>query len=525
MSAVYSEIPDRETLRQMAQIHPVAWAMYCSGAGLVDERTGRAAAGDWRRARHLSFLSDLLMKVERGEIKRLAISVPPRGGKSQLISKSYTSWYLGNNPRGEVVLASYSLDLARQFSAGARDDLAAFGGEVFGVTTPESSSPTEWYAHEATGLKRGARIGGHCYAVGRGGGLTGRGADRLVVDDLIKGHEEAESEATREACWNWFLSEALSRLSPEHGAVIVVMTRWHHDDVIGRLKTKQAAGEIDGWTFVNVPAIAEEDDALGREVGEVLWPERFSREWWEAKRREVGPHVWSALYQGSPTPASGGFFKKSWFKYYQLAGDRVEIPGRGSLPISGLWRFATADLATSVRSQADYTVIGAWGYSAEWKTLFLLGLFRERVEGPALIPALKGMCAKHDLAVVFLEKTGGFMLSTVQAARKEGLPVRDIKADTDKITRALPATARLESGEVLFPVGAAFLPELEAELLKFPKGSHDDQVDVVAYAVRVFESLRGLKNRPAAKSKSNAYKRRGPGGGRDTTGRDWRIGR
>lgn len=527
-------MPMREELREMARAHPVAWAMYASGAGEVDER-GRVNPGDWRRSRHLEHLADLLVQVAQRKIKRLCVSMPPRHGKSELISKYYASWLMGARPRSRVVVASYGAELTKQWSGAARDLLSEYGEEVFGATAWDRAKAAEWWTLDPLG----SRMGGNFYAVGKGGALTGRGADDLIIDDLFKDAAEANSPTLREHAWQWLTSAALTRLEPD-AACVIVSTRWHHDDHIGRLEAAQERGEISGWTFLNLPAIATTADELGRQPGDALWPERFALEDLARIRSEVGAYVWEALYQGRPTPSEGGFFKRSWMHGYKLEGDRVVVEGRGSLPVDGLRRFATVDLAASAKASADYTVAMVWGYAPEWGILFLLDVFRERVEGPALVPLLKGVRDRWALAVLFVERIG-FQLTLIQAARAAGLPIREVRPDGDKVSRALPATARMEAAEILFPLGAPFMPELERELLEFPRGTHDDQVDALAYAARVFEDLRrgGGGSQDGGGGGGGGYTPRGgggdsykPRGGSDPYGRrggggggGWKIGR
>lgn len=496
----------------MAPLHPVAWAMFASGGGLPDKE-GKIQPGEWRRSKHLEYLGNLLLKASRREIRRLCVSFPPRHGKSELISKYYASWLLGTNPKKRVVIASYGSELTKGWSASARDMISANGMEAFGVTAWDRAKATEWFPLDSLGGK----LGGNFYAVGKGGTLTGRGADDLIIDDLFKDMAEANSPTLREHAWQWLTSTALTRLEPD-GVCVIISTRWHHDDHIGRLEKAQENGEIEGWTFVNLPAIAGPGDPLGREEGEALWPERFPLEILDQFRREVGPHVWEALYQGHPTPTEGGLFKRSWIHLYEFGGAFVEgtvtVEGKGTASVKDLVRFATVDLAASSKAEADFTVAMVFGYHKHWRMLFVLDVFRERVEGPALVPLLQGVQSRWDLVAIFVEKIG-FQLTLIQAARAVGLPIREVRPDGDKVARALPATARMESGDMRFRKGAHWLPALERELLEFPRGSHDDQVDTLSYGAKVLEDLKRL--RPGGPSKGG-YKRREGGGG-------WKIGR
>lgn len=476
-------LPESEQVA-LAQAHPLAWALY-------------ASRGAWQRARHLDFIGRLLVDVAEGRITRLAVSVPPRFGKSELISKYFPTWFLGRYPTSRAILCSYGQELTKQWSLAGRDMFVAHAPSVFGVTTWARSSFAEWR------VMRGHRpTGGACYAVGRGGALTGRGADLLVCDDLVKDAMEANSASVRNQVWEWFQSVPLTRLEPG-GRCVVVMTRWHHDDVIGRLERSENAAD---WTFVNLPAVAGEHDQLGREPGELLWPERWNQAWTESKRAEVGPYVWESLYQGRPTPIGGGLFKSSWFTYYNAA----------DLPKDSLVRFGTVDLAASAKASADYTVVMSWGLDRATRKLYLLDVLRERLEGPDIVPRIKQVVDKWGLRAVFVERIG-FQLTLIQAAARAGVPVREVRPDGDKVSRALPATAMLERGHMLFPSGAPWLATLESELLEFPHGAHDDQTDALSYAAALAPGVGAPDS-----SGGEGYSRRESHRSR-TSG--WRIGR
>src|SRR5688572_27886744 len=189
-----------------------------------------ASRGQWRTAPHLEFICDHLVRLWRGEIKRLAISVPPRHGKSLLVSQYFPGWWLGTRPADNVILTSYQERLTRRWSRKVRDDLALWGPKIWGHGPHARASVSSWDV-----WKGGTRTGGSLDAVGTGGALTGKGAHLLVVDDPFKGKSEADSATIRENVWTWFQSEALTRLEAGNSAALLVFTRWHHDDLAGRL--------------------------------------------------------------------------------------------------------------------------------------------------------------------------------------------------------------------------------------------------------------------------------------------------
>jgi predicted phage terminase large subunit-like protein len=482
-----------------ARQHPAYYARLVSG-------------GKWRAPRHIQELCRLLVDVWAGKLKRLAISCPPRHGKSLLISQYFPGWWLGTRPTNNVILTSYQERLVRRWSRKVRSDLATWGPKLWGHGPAKNASTASWEV-----LRGGLPAGGAMDAVGTGGALTGKGAHLLVCDDLFKGKQEADSEAIRENVWDWFTSEALTRLEPG-GAAVVVFTRWHFDDVIGRLEASQRRGDLlEPWTFVNLPALAVENDPLGRVPGEALWPERFPVERLEAIRQEVGPHVWQSLYQGAPVPAAGQAFKREWLRYAEVVGDKIVFPDGRTAALEQCFRFGTVDLAVSTKTSADYTVMQAWAVVKDMPALVLLEQRRARIEGPDLVPALEALTDAWGLAVLEVE-AAGFQLAITQQARRAGLPIRELKPDKDKIARAQPATAAFSAGQVWLPKGRTWLADFETELLQFPSAAHYDQVDAMAYAVLVFQRFL----RFGRGDDGNRYESKQPKG---PAGPRWRIGR
>lgn len=428
-----------------------------------------ASRGAWKLAPHLRLLNDHLLAVEAGECRRLAIFMPPRHGKSELTSRYFPSWFLGRNPGKRLLLASYEHDFASQWGRKIRDLVEDKGPAYFGVNVRQDSRAADrWEIKDHAGGMQCAGIGGP---------LTGKGAHVLLIDDPVKDAQEANSETIRDRNWDWYRSAAYTRLEPG-GAIILIQTRWHEDDLAGRtLNHAKETGER--WTILNLPALAEPGDLLGRDEGAALWPERYDREALLGIKRDVGSYFWSALYQQRPQPAEGGTFKRSWFRYWQPDGELYLLTGR---PVAKKHcrRFGTVDLAYKEKQEADYTVIAAWAVTPK-QELILLDVHRERMEGPKLVPAIKRMVERFDLSYVGIEEVAAQAL-VIQQARKDKLTVKALRADTDKVSRAIPASVRCEAGQVYFPESAPWLDAFEAELLGFPKATHDDQVDVLAYA-------------------------------------------
>jgi predicted phage terminase large subunit-like protein len=224
--------------------------------------------------------------------------------------------------------------------------------------------------------------------------------------------------------------------------------------------------------------------------GPALWPERFSAKKLRQIAKTLGSYFFGCLYQGSPAPEGGGLFKKSWFKYYKVHGEFIQLDGR-TFQLAHCRRFGTCDLAFSVKSTSDFTCVFAWAVTPDCD-LVLLDMHRERMTGDQLVPACRNMIEKWNLDYMGIEDVAAQTL-VVQTARKNGLTVRALKANLDKITRCIPAQVRMEAGQIYFPVAHAELANLEHELMTFPNGAHDDAVDVLAYA-----ALEVQKRGPAA---------------------------
>jgi predicted phage terminase large subunit-like protein len=387
-----------------------------------------------------------------------------------LVSHYFPAWFLGVQPHKRVMLASYAGDFAASWGRKVRDVIAEFGRDVFGVSLQKSSSAVHRFDI--------ARHGGGMATAGAGGAMTGKGADLLIIDDPVKNAEQASSDVWREKTWDWFQSTAYTRLEPG-GSIVLVQTRWHESDLAGKLLEEAKKQDGEKWTVLNLPAIAEEDDALGRLLGEALWSERWPIEKLTAIQKTVGSFWWSAMYQQRPSPAKGGVFQRDWFRYWRSVGASYRL-GDQLIRKEECWRFATVDLAVSERDQADYTVTAVWDCTP-FGDLVLLDLVRDRMSAPRLMASLKQVAARWSPEFFGVEKNG-FQLAIVQQLRRDGATVKPLVARGDKRSRANAATIRFEGGQVYFPASANWLLDLESELLAFPNSQHDDQVDAVSYA-------------------------------------------
>jgi predicted phage terminase large subunit-like protein len=410
----------------------------------------------------------------------LLVEVPPRHGKSTLISENAPAWFVGTFPDRRVILCSYEADFAGTWGGKARDKLEEYGEALFGVQVRQGSKAAKRWdlAGEPGGMM----------TAGVGGPITGKGAHLLIIDDPVKNAEEAMSEVMRAKQAEWWLSTARPRLEP--GAfVCVLMTRWHRGDLGGYLLDLSRDGG-DPVHEIRLPALAEANDPLGREQGEALWPERYSRGYLEHTRHVLGPYWFSALYQGSPTPDEGGIFNRADFRYFTIEDDRAVLRqpdgSKREWGIAVCHKLTVVDLAVSEKETADYTVIAEIWVTPD-REMLVRSVVRERIAGPDQADFI----ANHHGGGPILVETIGYQTALVQALLRRGLPVEPVYPDKDKVTRASAAGVLYRQGKVYHLAGAEWLHDFELELLAFPAGDHDDQVDVVAYAARALPSIGG----------------------------------
>jgi phage terminase large subunit-like protein len=312
-----------------------------------------------------------------------------------------------------------------------------------------------------------------------GGPITGKGAHLMIIDDPIKNAEDAMSEVMRRKQWDWWLSTARTRMEPG-GVVIVLMTRWHDDDLGGRLM-KAAKDGGDPVREIRLPALAGADDPLGRKPGEALWPERYAAGYLENTRTALGAYWFSAMYQGTPTPDEGGVFNRQYFRYFELRGGQVildTLTGPVEYPASACQKISYVDLAESTKKTADYTVL-----TEVWVTpgrdLLVMNVTRDRIPGSEQ----PQFFIDHYVGRLKIEAIG-YQSALAKGLIRKGYPVEPVYPDKDKVTRAAAAGVLYRGGKVFHRRGAEWLTEFEAEMLAFPAGEHDDQVDTIAYAAR-----------------------------------------
>ena len=408
---------------------------------------------------HLKLLVEELERVERGESDRLMIYMPPRHGKSLLASTLFPAWYLGRKPEKSIIASSYGQELASDF-----------GRRVRGIVSDplhRAIFPNSIIRDDSNAVHRfGLSAGGNYFAVGAGGPITGRGADLLLIDDPIKSREQAYSAAERRSLQSWYESVAYTRLQPS-GAIVLVQTRWHEDDLAGWLLKEHAS---EAWRVVSLPALAETGDQLGRSEGAALWPQRFPLSGLERIRNAIGSAAWLSQYQQRPAPEGGAIFKRDWFKSYPTR----ERPVCSQTIIS-------LDTAFKTGESNDYSVIQVWGQTATGYAL--IDQWRERREFGDLMRKAVALGDALSPNYVLIEDAASGQ-SLIQMLRNETrLPILPVKPLGDKVARAHAVSPLVESGRVFLPDQASWLRELIDEVTSFPAAPHDDQVDAMTQAL------------------------------------------
>jgi len=406
---------------------------------------------------HHSRLIAKLEAVERGEIRRLMIFLPPRHGKSLLSTQIFPSWFLGRNPGKSVITATYAQDLADDFGRVVRGFV---NDNLTKATFPELA-----VAEDSNSMRRlTTTAGGGYFAVGRGAAITGRGADLLLVDDPLKDADEARSENIRHSLHEWFGSVAYTRLQPQ-GAIVLIQTRWHHDDLAGWLLREHGD---ENWDVLSLPAIAEVDGD-GRKEGEALWPRRFSAEALKGIRAAVGGSAWVSLYQQRPTAEEGAVFKREWWKRYT------------ELPPKFIRIIASFDTAFKSGRTNDFSVGTVWGVTANG--FYLLDRWAARCEFPELKRKVTALALEWHPHVILVEDkaSGQSLIQELQASTR--FPVLPVKVDSDKISRAHAVSPMVEAGKVFLPQSAPWLEDYLYSLSVFPVGAFDDDVDSTTQAL------------------------------------------
>ncbi|MCP4127073.1 MAG: phage terminase large subunit, partial [Gammaproteobacteria bacterium] len=441
-------------------------------------------------------LETFMEDVEKGLHPRLMLFVPPRHGKSQIVSQDLPAWMFGHHPEWEIVISSYNADLPEGFSRNIR--------EVVQTDEYKTIFPGTLISKDSRSIQRwNTTKKGQLLAVGRGGGLTGKGFHIGIIDDPLKDAEEADSELIRERLWDWYSSTFYTRQHPGAG-ILVVLTRWHDDDLAGRLiqqmnelkKEGVDPEHIDNWEIIQYPAIALDDEYINadgsittepaseksvfvRSKGEALHPDRYNEQYLKKVKATIQPRHWSALYQQNPVPDEGAYFQKAMFRY-------IKEPPRHEL----LTVCIAGDLAIGQKQVNDWTVFAVAGLDHHGQ-IYILDIVRFRGDAHRIVETALDLSKKYSPAMLGFEK--GMIEMSIMPQLKKRMHERKLfpplaegkqalSPNKDKQARGRPLQGRMQQGMVYF-AEEPWLEDLQHEFLRFPSGVHDDIVDAVSWVV------------------------------------------
>lgn len=421
-------------------------------------------------------LQQFYYDVIAGKQPRLIIQAPPRSGKSELFSRRFPAWAFGQNPDLQVIATSYSTDLSSRMN---RDVQRIIDSEEYQEVFPNTSLNSTNVATVSGKALRNSEIfeivghKGAYRSAGVGAGITGMGADIGIIDDPVKDAKEANSQTIRDSVWDWYTTTFYTRLSPKSG-ILVGMTRWHEDDLAGRLLAEMA-NDGDQWRVVSFPAIAESDEEFRKE-GDALHPERYDIERLTKIKKAVGSQAWNALYQQRPSSKGGDVIKRAWFNRYS------QLPILQRVIIAG-------DTAQKIKQHNDYSVFIVAGV-AQNGGMYIIDLIRGKWEAPDLERKLEDIWnkyrASHRVQAVYIEDkaSGTGLIQSIH--RKKNIPIKGVQVDADKYTRVLGIQGFIESGYVYLPDNADWVEDFLSECEKFTatdSHKHDDQVDTLVHAI------------------------------------------
>ena len=435
--------------------------------------------------------------VADGLSPRLMLLMPPRAGKSRIASQSFPAWHLGQYPHHEFIACSYNISLALTFS---RKVQTLIDSPDYRQVFPETTLDANNRSAESWGIT--GETGGYV-AAGVGGGITGKGAHILVIDDPVKNAEEADSATTRDAIMEWFGSTAYTRLAPG-GGVLLIMTSWHDSDLAGQLQaTMQADPEADQYETIRYQAVAENDEYLDpttneivrlepasvlstegltplRKKGDALHPARYDITKLNRIKKTLSPRFWSALYQQNPVPDDGTYFSREQFR-------RAGLPQKRNCNVYITWDFAISEKTTN-----DYTV-GAVGLQDYDDVLHVADIIRFKSgDGLFIVDAIIAAAKKWAQPSMRMGFEDGQIFRAIETLLKRRMreekvyfPYEKLKPLTDKLVRARPLQGRMQQGMVSYNDAAEWFNTVQQEMLRFPAGVHDDTVDAQAWLAQM----------------------------------------
>lgn len=457
-------------------------------------------------------LCQIMEKVESGALQRVAVSIGPQLGKSQILSRNAPAWISGRNPYKNMMLGTYNQTFAEEFGGEVRDLISSqFHQAVFPEHRLQKGALDLLIAEGKGGLAAGKTA-----FVGVGGSGTGKPADLFVVDDPIRSDEDAQSAIYREKIWKWFNSVVMTR-THSRSAIVVVHTRWHTDDLIGRLcdpdhpeRYKEYAGIADKWTYINLPAVVE-DPKLAADLGltlevptnpyvikqfgtkpmSALWPDRKGLEFL-AEAKNMDARTFNALYMGKPTADDGEFFKAEHIVEYEPH----ELP-------ENLTKYGASDHAVSTKANRDYTVLGCVGIDEDDNVWILPDLVWERMQTDKTVEQLLMQFKLHRPNLWWMEselisKSFGPFLHKRMTEERIYTTIDPVSVSKDKQTRAQSIRGRMAMKKIRFPRFASWYQDARGQMLRFPYGANDDFVDWLSHI-----GMGLMKERPARRTVAN----------------------
>jgi predicted phage terminase large subunit-like protein len=440
----------REMIGTDREIAAVALLEELARRRLID--FARQTIPGFQAVRHLNHLAELLEAVDRGDLKRLCVTLHPGAGKSTLL-QAFASWYLGRGPQRRIIAASAGAELSERNSRASRALFSEDSWPFEATLSQDTRSMTRWSTND----------GGGMFAIGVGGLVTGWRANLIVADDL---QNSAGSQGERDSLWSWFREVLTPRLEP-NGAIIIVTTRWGEDDIVGRIQDSPDGKE---WHVVRLPAIAEKGDAMGRHVGESLWPERWPIEELLKQKVAMGSRSFECQFQANPVPFEGNLIKGEWLQRY-------DVP-----PTSFTRVVCALDAAAKTGVRNDFSAIVKIGVA---KTgYYVLDVWRAKVEFPGLLRRVKALESENPMpSAIYVEDTSNAVALIQQFRQETRLPIVPLSAKGSKESRVEGITGIIEAKKLYLPAEALWLLDFERELLAFPAGKHDDMVDALTLAL------------------------------------------
>ncbi len=421
--------------------------------------------GMWKKTKFHRYLCQYVQNfVERPTNKPyeiLIVTTPPQVGKSTTLTETLPSWYVGRHPERHIIEISYNIDFARRFGRMNRQKIRDFGSDIFGIEISEEAAKADDF--ELKGYLKSGMM-----SAGIGTAVTGNRADLMIIDDPIKNHQEASSKSRRELIWNEWYSTYRSRLQP--GAkVIVIMTRWHEDDLAGRMLATEENVKV-----LRFPMECEEaGDPLGRNIGDPLVPELGKDRNWldEFKKSTItkeGTMSWNALYQCRPSALEGNLINRDWWMYYD------------ELPKINTWCMSV-DAAFKDGDDNDYTAIQVWGKTGA--DIYLVDAVEKHLNFPDTISEIRRLRGMYeDCKVTLIEdKANGTAIITM--LQRELTGIIPVQPNGNKISRVQAVIGTIESGNVYLPAKKKYTADFIEECSSFPNGTHDDGVDAMSQAL------------------------------------------